>query len=492
MMDLIKQQLDNEKTRTENGALAYRTSGHELLDLNFSVSSLRNRPEPYICNAFRKAYYENPDLAVRWLFFLRDARGGMGERRSFRIMMGELLKLNGNNLQKALNLIPLIPEYGRWDDVIDLSLYSKAQLSCLELIEKQFEEDVQNLKEGKPISLLAKWLPSEHPKTSEDKFFLNQFLRYAKISRQTYRKALGKMREYLRVVELQMTLGEWDKIDYSAVPSGANLLYRNAFLRHDKDRREAYLESLKRGEAKINAKVLFPCDIVGQYIGDYDESLEQLWKNLTNTKTNGDVMVVADSSASMGCRLGATRLTAKDVAYSLAIYFAERCSGPYKDHIITFSERPKYIDFHQATSLYDKLSIVRAYSEVANTNIKRTFDLILDTAVANNLDQSEIPSTVLILSDMEFDYCGEGVVFDRIQLDWDAVGYKMPKLVFWNICGRTGGIPMKENENGVVLLSGFSPTVYKMAMNNETDPYAALIRVVMDSRYDPVTEAWNK
>lgn len=502
MMNMIKNQINQDKIHTENGALSYRTSGHDLLDLNFAVSSLRSKPEAEIRQRFRLAFYENPELAVRWLFYLRDIRGGMGERRSFRIMMQELANLRP---EETARLIPIIAEYGRWDDVVNLSSEKAVKEACYRTIQEQLKSDIINAKENKPISLLAKWMPSAKPKRDSDKKFVKDFIEYSLIDLRAYNRTIVKLRRRLDIVEAKMSRNDWEDINYNAVPARANLKYNNAFLRHDEQRRRDYLSKLKSGDksVKINAGTLFPCDIVHNYhtgngwwgsgIKGYDETLEQLWKNIPNiVPENGDVIVVADGSGSMYSQVGKSSTEAIEVANSLAIYFAERLSGPYKDQYITFSSRPQYVDFSNAESLRDKIKIAEMHDEMANTNIKATFDLILDTAVTNNLKQEDIPSTVMILSDMEFDSCGGRYAhFDRIKLDWEAAGYKMPKLVFWNICGRTGGIPLQMNKNGVVLLSGFSPAVYKMAMNNETDPYKALIRVLMDTRYDAVETAWK-
>ena len=493
MMNLIKQTLNQEKTLTENGALSYQTSGHKLLDLNFQVSSLRNKKDSEIKKMFGKAFYENPDLAVRWLFYLRDVRGGMGERRSFRIMMEDLAEIRPEETKR---LLPLISEYGRWDDLIYLSRCKQLEDACFDIIEKQLKQDAECCLSGKSMSLLAKWLPSEKPKKTEDKIFVSRFLKKYGIPRKNYRKSLKTLRNALKVVECQMALGEWSEIDYNIVPSRANLIYNAAFLRHDEKRRREFLESLKKGDenVKINAGTLFPSDIVHNYLkkSGYDETLEQLWKNLPNTETQGDVIVVADGSGSMHWHvLAGTHIYPLDISNALAIYFAEKMKGPYANQYITFSAFPRYVDLSKAKSLQDKIHIAYRHNDCSNTDIVKTFDLILDTAFTNRLAQSELPSTVLVISDMEFDQCNYYVPFDSIKSKWERFGYQMPKLVFWNICGRSGGIPIQQNQAGVVLLSGFSPAVYKMAMNNEIDPYKALIHVVMDSRYDAVTVAWN-
>ena len=242
MISLLKEQINKQTVYTENGALGYRTSGHRLLDLNFKASSLRNMREKEIVGLFEKAFFENPELTVRWLFYLRDIRGGMGERRSFRIMFNALADLRP---EETVRLLPLISEYGRWDDVVFASLHRNLKNPAYELIAKQFTEDLQNCLQDKPISLLAKWLPSYKTKKEMWKPFVHGFVKESRLTPKEYSRGLKILREKLKIVESQMSERRWNEIDYNTVPSRANLLYTNAFFRHDGARRLAYLD--KRG-----------------------------------------------------------------------------------------------------------------------------------------------------------------------------------------------------------------------------------------------------
>jgi hypothetical protein len=305
-----------------------------------------------------------------------------------------------------------------------------------------------------------------------------------------------------------MSAKEWGLIDYEAVPSKANLVYNSAFLRNDEERRREYLSKLEKGETKINASVLYPHDIVHKYGGNYyrmknkDAAIEALWKALPDTVHGcGNTIVVADGSGSMCCNVGGgSGVTALEVANALAIYFAEHSSGEFKDKYITFSENPRLVDFSKAKSLREKLQIAYSHCEVANTNIERVFDLILDTAVKNNMHQEDIPANVLIISDMEFDYCaisGNGrwgsrpnqKLFDVIAKKYAEYGYKLPRLVFWNVNSRTGTIPVKENDLGVALVSGFSVNIVNMVMSNKLDPFECLLDVLNTERYQPIENA---
>lgn len=520
-MDVLKQTLNEEfnESVTENGAKGYRTTGKELLDMNFQVSSMRNMSELQIEEKFIKAFYENPRLAVKWLFYVRDAREGVGERRLFRAC----LKYLAHNRQDiVVNIIPLIPEYGRWDDLwclLGTSFGSTVQSAVFQLVTKQLTEDMINMKENKPISLLAKWMPSCNTSSEETMRLAAIMMKGLGFTKERpYRKMLSKLRAYLKVVEVDMSAGRWDSIDYSAVPSRANLLYNSAFLKNDEKRRRAYLESLQKGETKINAGVLFPHDIVHKYSTrpfSKDVTLEELWKALPDyVNGSGNTICVADGSGSMTNNVGRTRVTALEVANALAIYFSERSSGQFKDQYITFSENPQLVDFHNAKTLQEKIRIARSHNEVANTNIEAVFDLILTTAVKKRMRQDELPQNILILSDMEFDDCAcvqgqmetyidwfgrprtrmtqvkpTGKLFDIFAKRYAEHGYKLPRLVFWNICGRTGTIPVKENDLGVALVSGFSPAIAKMVLSNSTDPFECLLEQLNSPRYDAVDKA---
>lgn len=482
---------------TENGALGYRTSGKELLDLNFSVSSMRNMSEEKIVEKFVKAFYEDKILAMKWLFYCRDCRAGIGERRLFRTCMKYLAE---NHQDIAKEVIKLVPEYGRWDDLWCL-LDTDLKEDVCDLVALQLLEDKGNKSQGKPISLLAKWLPSLNTSSKETRHLARIIVDELQMTDREYRKLLSSLRAYLNVVEVKMSAKQWDKIDYAAVPSRANLIYNNAFLRNDEERRREYLDKLQKGETKINAGVLFPHDIVNKYmVSRYhisnadDVTVEQLWKALPDYVGGaGNTICVADGSGSMCSRIGNTGVTALTVANALAIYFAERSSGQFKDTYITFSSRPQIVDFSNAKSLREKLEIALRHDECANTNIEATFDLILQTAIKNEMSQDDMPQNVLVLSDMEFDQMTSGRtdkrLFDELADRYSQHGYNLPRLVFWNIMSRTGTIPVKENEAGVALVSGFSPAIMKMVLSNSTDPFECLLEQLNSERYAPVEEA---
>ena len=500
-MESLKETLNEDMnvSVTENGAVGYRTSGKELLDLNFSVTSLRNMTEDQVRHRFEKAFYENKLLAIKWMFFARDARGGLGERRLFRIGLN-FLQRSQPKFAKAV--ISLVPEYGRWDDLWDL-LETNLKDDVVTMVQKQLTFDIDNMLNKKPISLLGKWLPSENASSKKTKRLAKIMRTSLGLTQKQYRQILSKLRKYLRVVEIYMSSKEWNAIEYSQVPSRANLIYNAAFLRNDEERRREYLGKLEKGETKINSSVLFPHDIVHKYSegnGWYsrvkstdDIALEQMWKALPDyVKDAGNTICVADGSGSMTVKVGGTQISALEVANALAIYFAERSSGQFKDNYITFSERPQLVDLSKGKSLREKIAIALTHSEVANTNIEAVFNLILQTAINKKMTQEELPQNILIISDMEMDAAQgyrRGItqrLFKVIENKFSEYGYKLPRLIFWNVNGRTNTIPVKENDLGVALVSGFSPSIVKMVLSNKTDPFECLLEQLDSPRYDAV------
>lgn len=511
-MNAVRNTLNNEYnvSVTENGAVGYRTTGKELLDLNFAVASLRKMSDEEVAKRFKKAFCEDKMLAMKWLFYARDVRGGLGERRLFRVVLKDLVE---SNPEMVIPVINLIPEYGRFDDLWCLLDNAESAQTVYQIVDKQLKEDWENMKAGKPISLIAKWMASVNASSAQTKEYGKKLCKALHMTEREYRKSLSKLRKYLDVVETKMSAKNWSEIKYEAVPSRANLIYNDAFLRNDEERRREYLGKLEKGETKINASTLFPHDIVHKYcestgwsarLKRKDATIEALWKALPNTVNDcGNTIVVADGSDSMNCTVdNSSRVTALEVANALAIYFAERSSGQFKDKYITFSGRPQFVDFSKATSLHDKLQIALMHNECANTNIEKVFDLILTTAVNNKMSQEDLPKNILIISDMEFDNCatcGQGGsfsvnrptkrLFEVIAQKYAQAGYQLPRLVFWNVNSRTGTIPVKENGLGVALVSGFSVNVAKMVLSGKLDPYECLLETLNSERYAPVEAA---
>ena len=496
-MNALENETNKRMTLTDNGALAYETSGKKLLDFLFATTALRKASNQQICREFSGVYFEDPLIANKFAFWLRDCRGGNGERRIFR---NYLVWLAENKPEVAKAVIPLVPEYARWDDLLCL-LDTDLKDDVCNFIKYQLDEDIVLCKLGKNISILAKWMPSLNASSNETRRYAEILRSYLRYTPRQYRKMLSTLRSHLDVVEVKTSANRWGEINYETVPSQANVKYANAFMRHDEDRRIEYLESLKKGEAKINANVLQPHEIVrkytrrsgwSSYVNGYDEALEQLW-NALPVKSLDNTLVVRDGSSSM-CSGYGTTMCPLDVATALAIYMADHNHGIWKDKFITFSASPKFIDLSNYKNLHDKLVKTYHEDECSNTDIERTMMLILKTAIDNNCSQEDMPKNVAILTDMQFDY---GIqhslsesLFDEIARRYKNAGYKLPRIIFWNLSGSVNKtIPMQQNELGVVLMSGFSVQLLDMVMSGETDPYKVVLETINSPRYDAVEEA---
>lgn len=483
--------LNEEKTLTTNGAIAYRTSGKKLMDFNFGVTALRNVSESIIADKFAKVFYEDRLTAIKYLFYLGDVREGLGERRTYRVCL-DWLADNHPDIAKAVMI--LVPEYTRWDNLSRMIMNNEVEDVVADIIVKQLTQDLENMKANKPISLCAKWMQSENASSPVTKSIGKKIREDLKISPRQYRKTLSALRSYLNVVEVKMSKKEWGEIDYEAVPSRANLIYNAAFLKNDEERRRAYLDSLSKGQAKINASVLQPHEIAYKYrcTRREDATLEALWKALPNLSVE-NTLVIRDGSGSMtwgSC--GTSGATPLDVATALAIYMSEHNSGDWKDKFITFSSIPKIVNLSNCKTLREKIDLSMREADCSDTNIYATMRLILDTAVRNKMTQEDMPKTIVICSDMQFDGRSHNFnqsLFDSISDEYKAHGYQLPRICFWNLDGCISNtVPMQQNDLGLILCSGFSVQILKMFMSGKTDPYEVLLEQLNGERYQPVED----
>lgn len=499
--------MDSNLTLTENGAVAYKSSGSALVDINFKISAMREMEEGQIVALFRKAYAENPRLAMRWLGYLMDIRQGQGERRSSMVILKDMMKNGGAKI--VSQVIELIPEYGRWDMIYNFTSNPITSETIKKMLKRQVAQDKMNMKAGKPISLMAKWLDSATSRSKETRRNGLWTVHALGMTEKQYRKMLSAMRKHIDVVERKMSSNNWQSIDYEAVPSKANLNYNKTFLKHDETRRRAYLDGLTRGEAKINASVTNPCEILNKYhqisgwYSNPDAALEGMWKALPNLmEPNKSMLVVADGSGSMLSRC-AGNISCLDVANSLAIYCADRAKGAFANKYITFSMTPKFVEFGKDWTLQRKIKEAERHDECANTNLEAVFDLILKTAIANHSPQSDLPENILIISDCQFDaMCSAGPrvgwsvqhvtkgFIEEIRDRFEAHSYKLPNLIFWNVmgAGRTTTFPITQDDRGM-MVSGFSVNTLKMIMSGKTDPLYAIMDTICKPRYTPFEKA---
>lgn len=486
--------LQNEfnKTTTANGAFAYKSTKSEVLDLFSLGGAFRNRSDQEVVQLFSKAYGENPTLALKTLFYLRDVLEGQGERRFFRLAIKHLAI---NNKESVVKNLHLIPHFGRYDDLMVL-LETPVKGAVVELVREQLIKDVKS----KNPSLLAKWMPSENASSYLTK-------KYAKILREglgatpkEYRKLLSSLRGQINIVETKLSEKDYASIEYGKLPARAGLVYRQAFYRNDEVNYKAYLDSLTKGEAKINAKTLYPYDIVskalqgfsGRNVYGYGRKLEaheiQLldaqWNALPDfigERTENSIAVVDTSGSMQGDPM--------NVAISLGIYLAERNKGVFHNHFLTFNSKPS-LEKIVGSNIVEKTRNLSNASWGGSTNIESVFQKLLDTAVSNNVPKEEMVKKVYIISDMQFNYCTKNAsasIFKTMEREFNEAGYDLPNLVFWHVNAFMSNTPFTMNEVGVQLVSGFSPSIFKQLLDSYgKTPYELMLDVIDSDRYKEV------
>ena len=479
---------------SENGAFEYGTTGSALVDFNARATEFRNADETVIIDAAVRAYAENSVDFVKLMFQTGDIRGGKGERHAFNTCMDWLVEAHPI---VAIEILALIPDYTRWDYLVRQTVAGNKEISecATALVVEQFNKDldaVRNAKEDETvsISLLAKWMPSLQTKKASDKKIVRHLLRSLRMQEREYRKALSVLRKHLNVIEKAMSEKDYDSIDMEKLSSKQQLRYANFFKRVMAERRHEYIQAVLRGEKKMNTSVLNPLEILHKYARGswngvtYNEDYEALWSLIPDkTSGNGNTLVIRDGSGSMTSPIGqGSSATMLEAATAMAVYCADHMTGPFKDTFITFSSRPETVNLSSCNTLADKLNLLYRYNDCSNTDLEATFDLILNAAIKGGLSQDEIPSYLMILSDMEFDMargarryfnCATGryngnsdrdTLFATIRNKWNAAGYEMPTLVFWQLNGARTIYPEIDSKNGIIFLSGFSTNELELVM----------------------------
>ena len=481
MLEFLKREAN--KTYTENGSVTYRSTGRDCLDLFATIGALRRESEQEITARFLRAYAEDPDLAMKILFYGRDVRGGLGERRVFRILLRWLAVSKPESVVRNL---PYVAEYGRWDDVLVL-LDTPCRAEALALLKQQFDADLAALSSDGDVSLLGKWLPSVNASNDETIRAAKQIANAFGLSDRDYRKTLTKLRAQIRILENNLRERDYT-FDYSKQPSKAMFKYRKAFLRNDAERYGAFMQRVSTGEVKLNTGALYPYEIIEKaYHCDDAErlSLDATWRALADYTQDENALVVADGSGSM--YWGGKPMPAA-VAQSLAIYFAEHNRGAFRNHFITFSMNPRLVEI-KGRDIVDKARYCETFNECANTNIQKVFELVLNAAVRNRVAQKDLPSTIYIISDMEFDSCAAGASLTNFEYAaklFQQAGYRLPNVVFWNVSSSNQQQPVTTNEQGVALVSGCSPRIFSMVMEGSLDPFTFMLSVIDTERYAPI------
>lgn len=469
--------LQTKNTLTENGMVTNSSSLNDCVNLFFQIGAMRGQDKTRLVNMFVKAYEEDSLTAMKILFWARDVRGGAGERQIFKDIVRYLATSRTESMRKNLSLVS---EYGRWDDLLSL-IGTPLENDALTLISDA-------LKNGN--SLAAKWMPRPNVNNREKKRQASALRKFLKLTPGLYRKMLA---ELSTTVEQLMCSNQFGEINYSHVPSKAMSDYMRAFGKRDYVRFSEYIESVKKGDVKINAGAVYPYDIVKNLKYGNSNGADVQWNALPNylENNNEQFMPVVDVSGSMTCSAGNNpNVTCLDVAISLGLYISERNEGAFKDTFMTFSDRPQLQVLKGSLSeRYKQLS--RADWKMS-TNIEAVFSKILKSAVDNNVPQSEMPTMIIILSDMEFNEGTSGnwnkTAQEIFESKYSEAGYKMPKIVYWNINARNSNFPVQFNKEGVGLVSGFSPSLLTSVLSGkDLTPYSMMMEVVSSERYAPVT-----
>ena len=488
-------------TYTENGAVTHKTTKSDLFDMFAMGAAMRTRSDEDVILMFRKAFKENPVYALKCLFYIRDVRGGQGERRFFRVVMKDLAKFDTAAARRNLKFVP---EFGRWDDLY-VFVGTPLEADALQIMKDQLALDV----ECKTPSLLAKWLKSENTSSVESRRLGNITREFFGMSHKQYRKTLSILRERINVLERLMSEGRWDEIEFDKIPSKAGMKYKNAFARHDLERAknenvQTYADFAKDSTKKVNAKALYPYECVhealnimgnqqgwcsrGHHVALDDTQrlmTNKYWDNLAdyfNGATFNGIALVDTSGSMSGPPI--------EVAISLGLYCAEKNQGAFANHFISFESNPHWIET-SGVDFCDKVYRITGTEWGGSTNVEAAMDLILNVAKQNGCSQDEIPQNLVIISDMEFNYCvtsnnyGRGNVndtlFEKIAAKYRANGYEMPHVIFWNVNARQANIPMLGNGN-VSFVSGFSPSIFETIMSGKTG-YDLMMEKLDSERY---------
>ena len=487
---------------TENGAFAYdSTAQGALLDLFSQIGALRPRTEREIESKFAAAFREDKLLATKMLFYAGDIRqGGLGERRTFRICLRWLADNHPEIVNKNIELIPYFNRFDSWFVLCD----TKCEKLMWENVAKTLAADMKayNASVGTkhvPVSLLAKWMPSENTSSAKTRQMAVKAQRALQLTPRKYRKMLSALRKHINVTERMMSAGEWAKIDYAKVPSYAMHNYGSAFAKHDHERFDAYLKSVKKGEVKINASVLYPYDLVEKYMNtrevgtcygdcfvarDENAVVEAQWKAMPNYLTKPvNAVVMADVSGSMRGRPMATSI-------GLATYFAQHNTGHYHNQYLTFTSEPSFINIREGASLLDCVKKVAKAGVGYSTNLEKAFLAILETAVNYRVPKSEMPKALVVISDMEIDkYMRPGRHWDFLDVmrkRFSYYGYALPKIVMWNVNARKDTV-LSQSED-VIFISGQSASSFKSLCQNldGITAYELMVQTLNGKAYEKV------
>lgn len=481
-LDSMKREMNY--IETENGGITHKSTLDAVYDMFALGGAYRSRSDEDCILLFKKALEENEELALKCLFYLRDIRGGQGERRFFRVCFKWLAK---NYPELAFRNLDNIPEYGRWDDLYCVE-GTELRTDAFDVIQCQLNKDLISLKEGEKegVSLLGKWLKSENASAEDTKYLANQTRIALGYSHKKYRKILSALRTRINIVEKLMSEGRWEEIEFAKLPSKAGLIYRNAFAHNDliKDKYEAFINSK---ETKVNAATLYPYEIVKKVTDTLDywghTELEETEREVLNKYWSSQkdylegkpckMMCVVDTSGSMDSSYG-TSVKPIDVAISLGMYCAERIGEPFKNYFISFSSRPQLIEV-EGIDFCDKVKRIYQQNLCENTDLKAVFDMLLNMYTSGKVNPEDMPEQLVVISDMEIDRGSywrdahrRNTEMEAIRNQWAMIGVKMPKLVYWNCSARHNNILDDPNNKDVTFVSGCSPVIFQSVITGKS------------------------
>jgi len=474
-MNAFVDAVKNQDARTTNGMLARKSTANACVDLFYKAGASRGKD---ITADFTAALVENQEVALRLALWLRDARGGAGERELFRSVLKHLEKRNPD---LASLLLTKIPEIGRWDDIFVFETQALKTQAYTMLGDALRARNC----------LAAKWTPRKGKVAIEVREFFG-------MSPKFYRKSLVSLS---KTVEQDMCAKNWDGINFSHVPSVAAARYKKAFYKNATESYTAYVAALVKGtdpKVKVNAGAVFPYDVLKGLIGTYRNNynatqvavVQKQWEALPNFIGEANVLPLVDVSGSMSCRAGGAKSTSAttcmDVAVSLGLYVADKNKGAFKDTFLTFSGKPELL--HLKGNIIEKCDQMVRSNWDMNTNLVKAMEKILNVAKSNSVPQAEMPEMLLIMSDMQFDQCAkfDDSAMKMIERKFEEAGYELPKIVFWNINSHDN-VPVKYDKRGVALVSGFSPSIMTAVLGGDTEqftPEAIMMKALMNSRYD--------
>lgn len=461
----------NQEARTANGMKARASTANACVDLFYNIGASRGKN---IVPAFVAAYVENREIALRIAQWSRDIRGGAGERQLYRDIM-RYLEINSPADAKVL--ASKVQTVGRFDDLLGFS--------TKEVQEFAFSILKRELLAGN--ALAAKWCPRKGA-------VANALRAYLGWSPKFYRKTLVGLTQ---VVETQMCAKQWDEINFSHVPSVAHARYKTAFNRNTTKYAD-YVAALVKGDdpsVKVNASAIYPYEVIKGLCNSYArvsmgktelDLVAKQWEALPNYVGDASILPMVDVSGSMECSAGGSSTTCMDIAISLGLYLADKNKGVFKDTFLTFSSKPELITLKG--NIVQKLQTMSSSSWGMSTNLHAAMQKILDVAVKGNVSQEQMPKTLLILSDMQFDRCVsyDDSAVQMVQRKFEVAGYEVPQIVFWNL-NASGNAPVAFDSKGAALVSGFSPAIMTAILANDTDqfsPESIMLKAVMLERYD--------